>query len=168
MFIEEKTFQPILVKPSDLVIDEPVQAKELVTLSIELEDFQPVGFELISSHSTLDNIKVIDVLVHHYHILPIQDNNVAVSNAPNDMFGKAFIDVYLLRVSNPNGFVPSQPQSHFCMKQYKEPSCSSFCRFIFIFFFILVGAMSESALERPKPEARKKEVERKAKAFRRE
>jgi hypothetical protein len=47
------------------------------------------------------------------------------------------------------------------MKQYKEPSCSSFCLFIFIFFFILVRAMSESVLERLRQEARKKEVERK-------
>jgi hypothetical protein len=54
------------------------------------------------------------------------------------------------------------------MKQYKEPSHFSLCLFIFIFFFILARAMSESVLKRLRQEAREKEVERKTKAFRRE
>jgi hypothetical protein len=54
------------------------------------------------------------------------------------------------------------------MKQYMKLSRSSFYLFVFIFFFILVGATSESALERLRWEAREKEVERKVKAFRRE
>jgi hypothetical protein len=28
-----------------------------------------------------------------------------VNNDPNDVFGKAFIDVYLLGISNPKGYV---------------------------------------------------------------
>jgi hypothetical protein len=43
----------------------------------------------------------------------IQDNNVVVNNDPNNVFGKALIDVYLLEVSNLEGCVHSQPQSHF-------------------------------------------------------
>jgi hypothetical protein len=86
--------QLLLVKPSDLVIYEPIQAKELVPLPVELEDFQPVEFEPVSNHLTPSNIKTTYVLVHHYHDMPIQDNNVVVNNDPNDLFGKALIDVY--------------------------------------------------------------------------
>jgi hypothetical protein len=97
---------------------------------------------------TPGNIKTIDVLVHHYHNLLVQDNNVTMNNDANDVFGKALIDVYLLGVSNPKGYVHSQPQSHFCMKQYKRPLRFSLYFFIFIFFFILTRAFNESALER--------------------
>jgi hypothetical protein len=45
MFIEEKTLQLVLVKHGDLVINKLVQAKELVPLLVELEDFQPIEFE---------------------------------------------------------------------------------------------------------------------------
>jgi len=83
------------------------------------------------------------------------------------MCRKALIDVYLLGVSNPKGYVHSQPQTHFKLKQYKEPPCFSFFLFIFI-YFILIRAMSESALERLKQEAKEKEVEIIAKVFRRE
>ncbi len=54
------------------------------------------------------------------------------------------------------------------MKQYKELSRFSFCLFVFIFFFILVGAMNESALKRLRQKAREKEVERKGETLRRE
>jgi hypothetical protein len=53
------------------------------------------------------------------------------------------------------------------LKQYKEPPQLSFSLFIFVHFFILIEAMSESALEKLRQEARKKKLERKAKAFRR-
>jgi hypothetical protein len=43
------------------------------------------------------------------HNVPIQDNDVTDSNDRNDMFRKALIDVYLLRVSNPKACVHSQP-----------------------------------------------------------
>jgi hypothetical protein len=91
-----------------------------------------------------------------------------MNNDPNDMFGKAFINAYLLGISNPKGHVYSQPHNHFCMKQYKKSSHFSFCLFIFIFFFILTRAMSESVLERLRWEAREKEVEKKVEAFRME
>jgi hypothetical protein len=42
-----------------------------------------------------------------------------MNNDPNNVFRKTFIDAYLLGVFNPKGYVHSQPQSHFCMKQYK-------------------------------------------------
>jgi hypothetical protein len=41
--------------------------------------------------------------------MPIQDNNVVVNNDPNDLFGKALIDVYFSWVSNLKGCVHSQP-----------------------------------------------------------
>jgi hypothetical protein len=115
-FIEDKTLQPVLVKPSDLVTNKPIQAKEPIPPPVELEVFQPIKFEPFSNHSTPNNIKAIDVVVHHYHNQHVQDDNVVVSNDPNNMFGKAFIDVYLLGVSNPKGCVHSQTHSHFYMK----------------------------------------------------
>ncbi len=93
-----------MVKPSNLVIDELIQTKELVPLLVEHEDFQLVGFKPISNHLTPGIIKVTDVLGHHYHNLPIWDNNVVVSN---DVFKKALIDVYLLGVSKLKGYVHS-------------------------------------------------------------
>jgi hypothetical protein len=110
-FIEDKTLQPILVKPGDLVIDKLVQAKEPTPLLVELKDFQLVEFALISNHLTPGNITTTHVLVHHYHNLHVQDNNVMVNNDPNDMFGKALIDAYLLGVFNPKGYVHSQPKT---------------------------------------------------------
>jgi hypothetical protein len=153
-FIEDKTLELVLVKLGDLVIDKPIQAGKHVPLLVELEDFQLVEFEPVSNHLTLGSIKSTNVHVHHYHNLLIQDNNVTMNNDPNDVYGKALIDVYLLGVFNPKGCVHSQPHSHFYMKQYKELLHSSFCLFVFIFFFILTRAMSESALERPRQEAR--------------
>jgi hypothetical protein len=134
MFIEEKNLQPTLVKPSDLVTDEPIQTKELVPLPVEPKDFQPIGFEPLSNYLTFGSIKATYVFVHHYHDLLVQDNNVVMSNDPNDVFGTTLIDAYLLGVSNLKGCVHSQPQSHFCMKQYKKSSRSSLYIFFFIFF----------------------------------
>jgi len=105
-FIENETLQLVLIKPSDLVIDKPIQAKEPIPLVVKLEDFQLVEFESISNHSTHGRIKSTNMFVQHYHNLLVYDNNVAVSNNPN-VFGKAFIDVYLLGVSNPKGCVHS-------------------------------------------------------------
>ncbi len=99
--------QPVLVKPGDLVTNELGQTKEHVPLSVEPKDFQPVRFEPISNGLTLGRIKTTYVFIHHYHNLPIQNNDVMVSNDPNDVFGKALIDTYLLGVSNPKGYVHS-------------------------------------------------------------
>jgi hypothetical protein len=38
-FIEDKTLQHVLVKHGDLVINEPVQAKEPIPLLVEPKDF---------------------------------------------------------------------------------------------------------------------------------
>jgi hypothetical protein len=54
------------------------------------------------------------------------------------------------------------------MKEYKKPLSYSFWLFVFIFFFTLTGAMNESALKRLQWKTREKEVERKAKTFRKE
>ncbi len=116
---------------------------------------------------THGDIKGTNVPLYQYHNVPIQDNDVVGYNDRNDMFRKALIDVYLLGVSNPKGCVHSQPQIHFYLKQHKELLCFSFYLFIFT-YFILIRAMSESVLKRLRRDAREKEVERKAKAFRRE
>jgi hypothetical protein len=52
------------------------------------------------------------------------------------------------------------------MKQYKEPFHSSLCLFVFIFFFILIGTRSESALERLRREARETRLKEKLKLLR--
>jgi hypothetical protein len=70
-FIEDKTLQHVLVKLGDLVITEPIQTKEHVTLSIEPEAFQLVNFKPVSNHSTPSSIKTLDVFIHHYHNLLI-------------------------------------------------------------------------------------------------
>ncbi len=77
-----------MVKLGDLVINKPIQAKELVPLLVELEDLQLVEFEPVSNHSTPCSIKVTNVLIHYYHNFPIHDNNVVVSNDPNDVLGR--------------------------------------------------------------------------------
>jgi len=46
-FIEYKTLQLVLTKPSDLVIDELVQTKEPESLPVEHEYLQPIVFELV-------------------------------------------------------------------------------------------------------------------------
>ncbi len=66
-FIEDKTLQAILVKPSDMVMDELVQTRELEPLPIELEKIQPIEFELVYNYLTPGNIEKTYVLVHHYH-----------------------------------------------------------------------------------------------------
>jgi hypothetical protein len=57
---------------------------------------------------TDDNIIGIDVCVHHYHDVPIKDNNVAIHNDQNDAFNETLIDVYI-KVYNPKGHVYLQP-----------------------------------------------------------
>jgi hypothetical protein len=44
IFFKDKTLQLVLVKPGDLVIDEPIQTKKHVPLPVEPKDFQPIGF----------------------------------------------------------------------------------------------------------------------------
>ncbi len=60
-FIEYKIPQPVLAKPSDLVIDEHVQTKEHESLPIEHENLQPIEFEPVNNHLTHGNIKGIYV-----------------------------------------------------------------------------------------------------------
>jgi len=88
MFIEDKTLQPVLVKLGDLVTNKPIQAKELVPLLVELENFQLVEFELVSNHSTHGSIEITNVLVHHYHNFPFHDNNAMMSIDPHDVLRK--------------------------------------------------------------------------------
>ncbi len=66
-FIEYKTLQLVLTKPSDLVIDELVQTKEPESLPVEHEYLQPIVFELVNNHLTHGSIKGINVHVHYYH-----------------------------------------------------------------------------------------------------
>ncbi len=107
MFIEDKTLQPISVKPSDLAIDKPIQTREPEPLPIEPKDLQPIEFEPFSNHLTLGNIIGTNVHVNYYHVVPIQDNNANVSIDQNDMYSKALIDVYILGVSNPKSCIHS-------------------------------------------------------------
>ncbi len=110
-FIEDKTLQPILTKPSDLVTDEPIQSKELEPLHVEPEDLQPVESELVNNALTHNNIKGTYVPSHYYHDVLIQDNDAIVYNDQNDAFSEALINVYILKVYNPKGRVYSQPHN---------------------------------------------------------
>jgi hypothetical protein len=92
-FIEDRTLQPVLTKPNDLVNDELVQTKELEPLPIGLDDFHLVEFEPVNNHMTHGNIIGTNV--------PIEDNNVMFCNDQNDAFSGTFIDVYSLEVYNP-------------------------------------------------------------------
>jgi hypothetical protein len=56
-FIKDQILQLVLVKPSEVVIDVLVQAKELDSLLVELEGFQLVKFEPICNYLTLNHIK---------------------------------------------------------------------------------------------------------------
>jgi hypothetical protein len=107
MFIEDKTLQHVLVKLNDLATNELLRTKELELLPIELEDLQPIEFEPVSNHLTLGSIKGKDVHVHYYHDVHVLHNNVVVNSDQNDVFKKAFIDIYILGVSNPEGCVHS-------------------------------------------------------------
>jgi hypothetical protein len=83
------------------------------------------------------------------------------------MFRNAFINVYLLRVSNLKGCVHSQPQIHFYLKQYKELPCFSLS-FCFHLPLHLDKGHEWEHFKDVKKEIKEKEVERKVEAFRRE
>ncbi len=95
------------LNPVDLVINELIQAKKPIPLLVEPKDFQLVEFEPVNNHLTPSSIKTTYVFVHHYHNMHVQDNNVIVSNDPNDVFVKELIDVYFSGVSNLKGCVHS-------------------------------------------------------------
>jgi hypothetical protein len=58
-------------KPSDLVIIELVQTRELDSLPIKHEGSQPIKFEPVCNYLTLGYIKGTYVPIHHYHNVPI-------------------------------------------------------------------------------------------------
>ncbi len=58
---------------------------------------------------THGNIIGTNVLVHYYHDVPIEDNNVTVHNDQDDAFSETLIDVYILEIYNPKGHIYSQP-----------------------------------------------------------
>ncbi len=58
---------------------------------------------------THGNIKRINVLVHYYHDVCVEDNNAIVHNDQNNAFNEAFMNIYILEVCNPKGHVYSQP-----------------------------------------------------------
>ncbi len=49
-FIEDKTLQLVLVKLSDMIIDEHVQIEKLEPLLVEIENSKPIEFELINNY----------------------------------------------------------------------------------------------------------------------
>jgi len=80
MFIEDRTLQPILAKPNDLVTNEPIQTKKPKPLPIENENFEPIKFEPVNNYLTHGNI--IGTCVHvHYH----DDVHVELNYVPNAM-----------------------------------------------------------------------------------
>ncbi len=76
---------------------------------LEPKDLQLVEFEPVNKHLTHGSIKGINVLVHYYHDVLVEDNNAIVHKDQNDAFIEAFINVYILELCNPKGHVYSQP-----------------------------------------------------------
>jgi hypothetical protein len=150
--------QLLLAKPNDLVMDDPIQTKELEPLPNEPKDFQPVEFKPINNHLTRGSVKGTNVPIHYYHDVHIEDNNVTIRNDQNGTFNEALIDVYILKVYNPKGHIYSQPQGRYQLKQYKEPQQPLLWFFVLIYFFILSEAMNESALKKLKQETREIEL----------
>jgi hypothetical protein len=103
MFIKYRTLQHELVKLNDMVTNEHIQPKELEPLPIEREDFQPTKFEPVDNYLTHGSIIGTDVLVHYYHDVPGEYNNVIVRNDQNNAFTKTLINVYILEVYNSKG-----------------------------------------------------------------
>ncbi len=89
-FIEDRTLQFVLAKFSDLVTDELVQIDKHEPLPIELEDLQPIGFESVNNYLTHGNVIGINVFVHYYHDVSIEDNNVTVHNDQDDTFSDTY------------------------------------------------------------------------------
>jgi hypothetical protein len=79
MFIEDRTLQPILAKPNDLVTNEPIQTKKLEPLPIENENFEPIKFEPINNYLTHGSIIRTNVHVHYHDDVHVEHN--CVSNA---------------------------------------------------------------------------------------
>jgi cell division protein FtsB len=50
------------------------------------------------------------------------------------------------------------------VEKYKKPLHPLSCLFVLVYFFLLLEAMNESALDKLKREARKKELEKKVQA----
>jgi hypothetical protein len=103
-----------------------------------------IGFKTINNHLTHGNIIRIDVPIHDFHDVHVEDNNVIIRNDQNDAFSGTLIDVYNLEVYNLKGHVYSQPHGCCQLKQYKKSSQPLFYLFIFVYFFILLEVMNES------------------------
>jgi hypothetical protein len=106
MFIEDKTLQLVLAKPSDLVSDESIQTKEPALLLVESKYLQHVEFEPVNNPLTNGNIIGIDVPICYYHDVHVEDNNVIIRNDQNDAFSGTLIGVYNLKVYNPEVYNP--------------------------------------------------------------
>jgi hypothetical protein len=99
-FIENRTLQPILVKPSDLATNEPIQIEIPKPPPVKNEDFEPIDFELVNNNLTLDNVAGVDVPLHYHGDVLVQSNDVLVCNDQNDIFAEERINVYTLEVYN--------------------------------------------------------------------
>jgi hypothetical protein len=62
---------------------------------------------------THGSIKGINVPVHYYHDVHVEENNVIIHNDQNDVFSETLINVYILEVYNPKGCIYSQPHGHY-------------------------------------------------------
>jgi hypothetical protein len=110
-YIENITLQLVLANPSDLVIDEPIQTKELKPLPIENANFEHVEFELLNNYLKHVNIIGTYVLVHYRNHVLIEFNYVLNCNDQNDSFSENLIDICTLGVYNPKSHVYSSLQS---------------------------------------------------------
>ncbi len=93
-FIENRTLQPILANPSDLIIDEHVQITKLEPLPIENENYKIVEFEQVNNYLTHGNIFGTYVFVHYHANVFVGFNYVHVHNDQNKAFSENPIDIY--------------------------------------------------------------------------
>ncbi len=101
MFIEDKTLQPILANPSDLVADEFIQIKEPEPLLVEKEKFEFVKFEPVNNYLIHGNIIGIDVPIRYYDDVCVEFKYVLVRSDQNYAFRKKPINICVLKVYNP-------------------------------------------------------------------
>jgi hypothetical protein len=110
---------------------------------------------------THDSIIRTGVPIHYY-------DNVPIHNDQNNTSIEEPIDVHTLEVYNPKSCAYSQPQGHHYLEKYKELSHPLCYLFVLFYFFILLEAMNESALDKLTREAKEREFEKKVETSRKE
>ncbi len=136
-FIKNRTPQPILTNPSDLVIDEPVQTKEPELIPIENANFEFIEFESVNNYLTHGNIIGTYIHVYYHNDVHVEFNYVLDCNNQNNTFNGKPIDDYTLEVYNLKSRIYSWSHGCYQLESYKELPHPLSC--IFVFFLATRG-----------------------------